>query len=41
MPFHELEDTDTSTPVIKVVSNTILFELLGIRVEGIYTIYAV
>ena len=40
-PFHELEDTDTSAPLTKVVSNRILFELLGIRVEGICTIYAV
>ena len=31
---HELEDTDTDTPLIKVVSKRILVEFLGIREES-------
>lgn len=34
-PNHELEDTDTSTPPTKVVSNRILVEFLGIREESL------
>jgi len=41
VPYRELEDTDTNTPLTKVVSNRNLVELLDIREEGIYTIYRV
>jgi len=41
VPCRELEDTDTNTPLTKVVSNRNLVELLDIREEGIYTIYGV
>jgi len=41
VPCHELEDTDTNTPVTKVVGNRFLVELLDIREQGIYTIYGV
>jgi len=37
----ELEDTDTNTPLTKVVSNRNLVELLETREEGIYTVYGV
>lgn len=33
-PSHELEDTDTNTPLTKVVNNRILVEFLGIREES-------
>lgn len=33
-PSHELEDTDTNTPLIKVVNRRILVEFLGIREES-------
>ena len=32
-PSHELEDTDTNTPLAKVISRRIFVELLGIREE--------
>jgi len=34
-PSYELEDTDTNTPLTKVVSKRILVELLGIREESL------
>jgi len=34
-PSHELEDTDTNTPLTKVVSKRIFVELLGIREESV------
>lgn len=40
-PSHELEDTDTNTPITSVISNRILVEFLGIREESIYSIYGV
>jgi hypothetical protein len=40
-PCHELEDTDTNTPLTKVVSNRILVEFLDFRDGDIYTIYRV
>jgi hypothetical protein len=40
-PRHELKDTDTNTPLIKVVNKRILVELLGIREECVYSIYGV
>jgi hypothetical protein len=40
-PSHEFEDTDTNIPLIKVISNRIFVELLGIREESIYSIYGV
>ena len=32
---HELEDTDTNTPPTKVISKSILVELLGVREESV------
>jgi hypothetical protein len=40
-PSHELEDTDTNTSLTKVISKRIFVELLGIREEGVYSIYGV
>ena len=40
-PSIELENTDTNTPLTKVVSNRNLIELLDIREEGIYSIFGV
>jgi len=40
-PSHELEDTDTNTPLTRVVSKRILVGLLGIREESVYSIYGV
>jgi hypothetical protein len=36
VPSHEFEDTDTNTPLTKVISNRILVELLGIREDSVY-----
>jgi hypothetical protein len=38
-PSHELEDTDTNTPLTKVISKRIFVELLGIR-EGSVILYS-
>jgi hypothetical protein len=34
-PSHELEETDTNTPLTQVISNRIFVELLGIREESV------
>jgi hypothetical protein len=34
-PSHELEDTDTNTPLTKLISKRIFVELLGIREESV------
>lgn len=40
-PSHELDDTDTNTPLTRVINKRILVGLLGIREESIYSIYGV
>jgi hypothetical protein len=40
-PSHELDDTNTNTPLTKVASKRILVELLGIREESVYSFYEV
>ena len=37
-PSIELENTDTNTPLTEVVSERILFELLGVREERVYVL---
>ena len=38
-PSHELENTDTNTPLIKVVNKRILVEFLGIREVSLFTLF--
>jgi hypothetical protein len=37
-PSFELENTNTNTPLTEVVSERILFELLGVREERVYVL---
>jgi hypothetical protein len=40
-PSHELEETDTNTPLSKAIRKLILVELLGIREESVYSVCGV